>query len=572
MTREHSADAEEPTPPATSERLVEAVRARDVGQVRALVAARPELSRRSGALHVAVLERSPELVRVLMEHGANARVGVYPHRDATSPLTIATERGYEEIVAIIRDVEQPDLRAAGGVTRTDELFQALQSGNDEGAVALMTSEPALVRAGHPAYGWTPLHVAAHRGNLRLVEWLLDHGADVTASARGMTAFDAVVRAPRAVWGEKGAGAEHFVAMARVLMERGAQRTPSAAVALGDADSLRTAHAEGSLANPIDGSGGLLTIAASHDRIELLALLLGFGLDPDERIPYPDAGGDEVVYTWGMPLYHCAAHRKHAMAELLLKHGADPNAEVYASGTPLFAAFAGYPDRDMVELLERYGGVVEPLIAGYFRETDLARQLLANATDKGRVAEELLDAAACGGDPEIVRLALEHVDWPRDDPRWFPVLEQPLRIWNHGSRGRARPDWDRATYRTCFALVLERCDPNIRGRTADDPRFGLTILHSVAGSREHVTADERAAFANVLLDAGARLDIRDNLLESTPLGWACRWGRVELVELLLAHSADPVEADAEPWATPEAWAKKMNNSAVLAVLRAHGLRG
>jgi ankyrin repeat protein len=115
-------------------------------------------------------------------------------------------------------------------------------------------------------------------------------------------------------------------------------------------------------------------------------------------------------------------------------------------------------------------------------------------------------------------------------------------------------------------VLERCDPDLRGREPDKQQFGLTILHSVAGSREHVTAEERVAFATMLLDAGARLDIRDNLLKSTPLGWACRWGRVELVRLLLERGADPVEADAEPWATPMAWARKKGHREITALLR------
>ena len=87
-------------------------------------------------------------------------------------------------------------------------------------------------------------------------------------------------------------------------------------------------------------------------------------------------------------------------------------------------------------------------------------------------------------------------------------------------------------------------------------------------REHVTSEEVVEFAEVLLDAGARLDIRDDLLKSTPLGWACRWGRAELVRLLLERGADPVEADAEPWATPQAWAEKMGRDSVLAVLREH----
>ena len=82
------------------------------------------------------------------------------------------------------------------------------------------------------------------------------------------------------------------------------------------------------------------------------------------------------------------------------------------------------------------------------------------------------------------------------------------------------------------------------------------------------AEERTGFATILLDAGARLDVRDDLLRSTPLGWACRWGRVELVTLLLQRGADPVEVDAEPWATPFAWAEKMKRGAALSVLRKH----
>jgi hypothetical protein len=70
---------------------------------------------------------------------------------------------------------------------------------------------------------------------------------------------------------------------------------------------------------------------------------------------------------------------------------------------------------------------------------------------------------------------------------------------------------------------------------------------------------------MVLDAGARLDLRDTVLLSTPLGWACRWGRIELVSLFLSRGADPVEASAEPWARPRAWAEKMNRRDVIAEL-------
>ena len=58
------------------------------------------------ALHHAVLSRSAEMVRVLMEHGADARKGVWPHRDATGALTLALDRGDDAIVNVIREAEQ----------------------------------------------------------------------------------------------------------------------------------------------------------------------------------------------------------------------------------------------------------------------------------------------------------------------------------------------------------------------------------------------------------------------------------------------------------------------------------
>ena len=79
------------------------------------------------------------------------------------------------------------------------------------------------------------------------------------------------------------------------------------------------------------------------------------------------------------------------------------------------------------------------------------------------------------------------------------------------------------------------------------------------------ASDRLTFASILLDAGARLDIRDDLLQSTPLGWACRWGRLELVTLFLESGADPIESGSQPWATPSAWAEKMGHRDVSAVV-------
>jgi len=183
---------------------------------------------------------------------------------------------------------------------------------------------------------------------------------------------------------------------------------------------------------------------------------------------------------------------------------------------MFLAFS-QRDEKMIELLTSHGGKPEATTPGLFRLTELARRMLRgeapynlDGVGGDTLAEQLLWGAAWGGDPEIVRLALDLVDWPREDPRWFTILEQPLRIWRYGVETIHA---DRSTYPVCFRLILERCDPNITAH------FGLTILHSVAGSRRHVTPEERLAFATALLDKGARLDNRDDILLRTPLGWA-----------------------------------------------------
>jgi hypothetical protein len=45
----------------------------------------------------------------------------------------------------------------------------------------------------------------------------------------------------------------------------------------------------------------------------------------------------------------------------------------------------------------------------------------------------------------------------------------------------------------------------------------------------------------------------------------RWGRTELVKLFLARGADPVERDAQPWATPRAWAERMARTDIVKLL-------
>jgi len=531
----------------TVQRLAEAVRAGEIGQVRAMLQVRPELTNMDmaennehRALHHAVFTRSPEMVKVLMEHGADARQGIYPHRRATTAHTIAVERGYAEIVALIEGEES---RRRGTATPApDELADWIASGDESRALAMLESDPSLAGARN-RQGWPALHTAAAMASDRLAAWLLAHGADVNARGPGgLTALDQAAR-----------GGPEGRPVAIRLRSQGAEMTPRGAVALGDADWLSTRHAAGLLENPLDWRGGeLLTIAVKQDRPEILKLLLDFGYDPDEPFRFE---GDDPCYSRGGPLWHCADEGKMTMAEMLLERGADPNVHVYAGGPPVHRAFHR-KDWAMLELLKRYGGVLPPVSIGLFRERELAKQMLTDEAEgrllpqgilEGRnVSEDLLRGAADSGDPEIVRMALPGVDWSRDDSRWFWILMQA--VW------AGSPE--------CLGLILARCNPDLR-----HPRFGRTILHDVAGLGLRNTADRSPVLAAVLLDAGASVNERDDVLRSTPLGWACRWGKIELVKMLLDRGANPLEADAEPWATPLAWAEKMEHRDILAFLRA-----
>src|SRR5262245_41516381 len=99
----------------TTTRLHEAAKEGDVAAARALLARRPEIVdlMRDGpggfeirAIHIAVMNRDVEMTRLLLEAGADTRGGIYPNRDATSPRTIAEERGYDEIVAMMAAQEE----------------------------------------------------------------------------------------------------------------------------------------------------------------------------------------------------------------------------------------------------------------------------------------------------------------------------------------------------------------------------------------------------------------------------------------------------------------------------------
>lgn len=210
------------------------------------------------------------------------------------------------------------------------------------------------------------------------------------------------------------------------------------------------------------------------------------------------------------------------------------------------------------------------IAATYRRTDLVKLILAE-DERGLLPqtiqasgkplpEELLRFGAGGGGADIVRMSLERVEWARDGARWFGMLTSPLSFWHHIPWLYAgNKEFGREGYLECFRIILTACDVNVAGG------FGRTILHEIAAMGDWITEDEVAAFGRAALAAGARMDQRDEILGSTSLGWACRWGRLQLTRLLLDHGADPLEEEAESWARPRSWARKMGHHEILRAL-------
>jgi ankyrin repeat protein len=550
----------------TAAKLHEAVERSDLQAARELLTRRPEIidmgRGEMRALHMAVLRRDLEMTKLLLEFGADTETGIWPKRDATGPRVMAHERGYLEISGAIN--EALERRGSRGSKVPAEvrrkIYEAHITGREGAMVAVLDEHPEM-GDWRLADGTTMLHRAAGRGERLIVKWLIDRGKDVNArahcvphqsatflgrSTQGWTPLD---------FAATGCGSDEwlfnndkFQPAAKLLLEHGAELSPLSAAALGRWDYLQQFSKQ-----DLEGKG-VLEAAVKGNQPEALRRLLDLGLDPDERIQVGHM--EEQTWSAGGPLFQAVVLDHIDMARLLLERGADPNANVFTAGSATYRAYEGR-NPEMIALLTQYGGWIDPGSAGYARQVEIARKMLAGEIDphiepnSGQtVAEQLLWGGASSLCAEIVRMALEHVDWLPDDPRWFWMLWRPLPGYQDYNAQQQADSCE------CFKLILARCGPHHR---ATD--HGQTMLHE-AVSRDHGVGVQ---LATILLDAGARLDVRDNLLKSTPLGWACRWGRVEMVKLFLARGADPVEADAEPWATPRAWAEKMNQTEIVDLL-------
>jgi ankyrin repeat protein len=504
----------------------------EIESLRRLVAHVPSLAtveyNYTPPIHFAVREGHRHIVEFLLDHGADPAYRSYPFQE--SLLTFAQDRGHDDVAEILRRRLSHRFALASG---TQAIIAAAAKGDLAIVEAELAGNPALVRASNET-GDTPLHQAARHGHLHIVRALLDAGANVDA-VRG-DGYRPVHCALMPNWFfrvELGPRQE----IADLLLSRGGEYTIFIAALRGDEQFVRDALARDRSLPDFEDTchHRVLSAAVRRGDVSMTRLLLEHGADPN----LPEEGAPH-----GLSLWIAVNDRQHEIAGMLLARGADPNASVDSSGTPMSQAAK---DTELTELLRSHGG----------------RDSRQATSDRDRVGQ-LVEA---GRLDEAERLLAAHPQWIHDDAAGWGdgVLAGPARdgrldviamLMRVGARVPQVSKWAPYYYfkhEATAAFLLEHgMDPN----HMNWHRF--TLLH-------HMAAEGELAKARLLLDHGAEIDVIDDEYCSTPLGVAARRGQVATVELLLQRGADPVAAGA-PWAVPLAWAERKGHSRIADLLR------
>jgi ankyrin repeat protein len=385
---------------------------------------------------------------------------------------------------------------------------------------------------------TALHLTAFYGRPEITQLLLDHGANPnTENEQGKTPLHSVS-------GGKHNSQEHGVSIARLLLERGAEvdaqakdkYTPLHLAAFdGRLELAKVLLDHGANANVVNEWGETplhLVSRGEYDSqehgVNIARLLLERCVDLDAQ-----------TKSHNTALHLTAFYGRPEITQLLLDHGASPNAEDELGSTPLQSVAGGNYDSQehgvsVARLLLEHGADVNPRTkvstplhsAAFYGRLKLAKVLLdhgANANAVGEGGETPLHLLSRGEydsqehGVNTARLLLEHcVDLDAQTESHETAL--------HFAAFHGRPG--------ITQLLLDHgANPNTENEQGDTP------LHSVSGGK-HNSQEHGASvgIARLLLERGVDVDARAKD-KFTPLHSATFNGRLELAKVLLDHGAN-----------------------------------
>uniref|UniRef100_A0A668UEU8 Ankyrin 2 n=1 Tax=Oreochromis aureus TaxID=47969 RepID=A0A668UEU8_OREAU len=459
-------------------------------------------------LYMAAQENHLDVVRYLLENGGNQSIAT---EDGFTPLAIALQQGHNQVVSVLLEndtkgkVRLPALHIAA--RKDDTKSAALLLQNDHNAD--VQSKMMVNRTTES--GFTPLHIAAHYGNVNVATLLLNRGAAVDFTARnGIT--------PLHVASKRG-----NTNMVRLLLDRGSQidaktrdgLTPLHCAARSGHDTAVELLLERGAPLLARTKNGLspLHMAAQGDHIECVKHLL------QHKAPVDDVTLDYLTAL------HVAAHCGHyRVTKLLLDKRANPNARALNGFTPLHIACKKNRVKVM-ELLVKYGASIQAItesgltpihVAAFMGHLNIVLLLLQNgaSADVSNIrGETALHMAARAGQVEVVRCLLRNGAMVDARAR---EEQTPLHIASRLGKTEI------------VQLLLQHMAHPDAATTN-----GYTPLHISAREGQVETA-------SVLLEAGASHSLATKK-GFTPLHVAAKYGSLDVAKLLLQRRAPPDSA-------------------------------
>ena len=513
----------------------------DVPKIRRLLKKDPNLVRAefwyTQPIHFAVREGHLEAVRVLLDAGADPTWIRYAGEELA---TVSRDRGHEKVARLIEEAR----RERNVSSEENEVHRAAESGDLARVRALVETDPSVVRLRDPN-GRTPLHRAVLTGNLDMVRYLLDHGAEVDALHPSGNVYVKTSARPINVafwnnsrWARPGMD----WMMIGFLLGRGAKDSITLAASTGSLERVKRFLDEDPklirYAEP-DGTRPL-TAAATGNHLDVVKLLLARGTDPN----WPEGR----YAPKGAALWWAARKGFVEVCKALLEKGADPNAGMESGGS----AIGGAKDKELRALMFQYGGKLDANDFGWEGNIEALAPL----------AEKEPEGVAHSGCGTIFTAVVSRADWNMLHMLLKKGVRVPKVVTGCRSYLWRKPEMTRV-------LLEHGMDPNL-------PDWQhVTPLHNICTQDEYCRFHKKKekewfALVDLFLEFGADINAIDEEYRSTPLGWAARHGLKDMVKLLLKGGANPNRAAAS-WATPLAWATKRGHKAIAAILRKHGAR-